>query len=236
MHGNCFTLFYFVVSILFSKPTHQNIFQNKSSLARNTPKDFSYVEHSSFISRLITGRVLDAITLLSIQNALVIVDEVHTTTNESGAFALPSIKKVFVDVRIVLKKKYKSFEKFNVYLSGKKPNKFIFHLEPMSNTRDYSIGVLFKKMDEFIVKRAQNFTDPSTLKHLNHEEMHKILEKMVKRCSDIMHLSSIGESVEGRKMWVVQVGNKPAEHQPGWNSVILFFINFFHNSVNSWLF
>ena len=53
------------------------------------------------------------------------------------------------------------------------------------------------------------------LKHHNYDEMTAYMQDWVKRCSRISHLSSIGQSVEGRQLWVYEISDNPGRHEPG---------------------
>ena len=53
------------------------------------------------------------------------------------------------------------------------------------------------------------------IKHHNYASMTSLLKRTVQRCPDIMRLSSIGKSVEGRSLWVVRVTDMPDVHKPG---------------------
>ena len=45
--------------------------------------------------------------------------------------------------------------------------------------------------------------------------MTQLLKRLARECSSIARLSSIGESVEGRQLWVMRVTDKPDETEPG---------------------
>lgn len=50
--------------------------------------------------------------------------------------------------------------------------------------------------------------------HHNNEQLHQYLFELAQRYPEITRLYSIGESVEGRKLWVLEVSEEPGKHQP----------------------
>lgn len=48
--------------------------------------------------------------------------------------------------------------------------------------------------------------------HHNNEELHQYLFDLAQRYPDITRLYSIGESVEGRKLWVLEITEEPGKH------------------------
>lgn len=49
--------------------------------------------------------------------------------------------------------------------------------------------------------------------HHNNEELHHYLFDLAQRYPDITRLYNIGESVEGRKLWVLEITEEPGKHQ-----------------------
>ena len=52
-------------------------------------------------------------------------------------------------------------------------------------------------------------------KYHNYEDTTKLLHEFASKYPDITRLYSIGESVQGRKLWVMEISNKPGKHQVG---------------------
>jgi len=50
-------------------------------------------------------------------------------------------------------------------------------------------------------------------KHHNNDELHSYLFNLAQKYSDITRLYSIGESVEGRKLWVLEITEEPGKHK-----------------------
>lgn len=51
------------------------------------------------------------------------------------------------------------------------------------------------------------------LKHHNYQEMHQYLLELTQKCPSITKLYSIGKSVEGRNLWVLEISENPGKHQ-----------------------
>ncbi len=58
--------------------------------------------------------------------------------------------------------------------------------------------------------------EPET-KHHNYEEMEALLRKVSREYPEITKLYSIGQSVEGRELYVLEISDLPGQHEPGNN-------------------
>jgi carboxypeptidase D len=52
-------------------------------------------------------------------------------------------------------------------------------------------------------------------KYHNYEDMTKLLQEFASKYPKITRLYHLGESVQGRKLWVMEISNKPGKHQVG---------------------
>lgn len=52
-------------------------------------------------------------------------------------------------------------------------------------------------------------------KHHNHAEMTELLVRVSQKCPNIMKLNSIGKSVEGRDLWVIEISDNVGVHEEG---------------------
>lgn len=59
------------------------------------------------------------------------------------------------------------------------------------------------------------FMLPTQFVHHNYIEMEKFLKIMNTTYRDIVHLYSIGKSVQGRELYVLALGNTPKQHVAG---------------------
>ena len=57
--------------------------------------------------------------------------------------------------------------------------------------------------------------DDDELKHHNYDAMTKYLQEWAQKCSRISRLSSVGQSVEGRQLWVYEISDNPGTHEAG---------------------
>lgn len=56
---------------------------------------------------------------------------------------------------------------------------------------------------------------PIEFKHHHYEEMVAVLKMVSKKCPNISHLYSIGETVEKRQLYVLEMSDNPGVHEPG---------------------
>ena len=52
-----------------------------------------------------------------------------------------------------------------------------------------------------------------TYKYISHDQLENHLRALTSKYSDISRLYHIGESVEGRKLWVVEISSRPGKHE-----------------------
>lgn len=56
--------------------------------------------------------------------------------------------------------------------------------------------------------------EPMLGKHHNNEELHQYLFELAQRYPEITRLYSVGQSVEGRELWVLEISEEPGRHRP----------------------
>ena len=56
---------------------------------------------------------------------------------------------------------------------------------------------------------------PSTFVHHNYVQMKQFLQMYAKSYPEITYLYSIGKSVQGRELWVLELSDNPGKHEPG---------------------
>lgn len=61
----------------------------------------------------------------------------------------------------------------------------------------------------------RDFKTPYDFKHHNYTSMTNFLEKITQKYSHISRLYSIGQSVENRTLWAVEITDNPGIHEPG---------------------
>ncbi|XP_067932330.1 carboxypeptidase D-like [Watersipora subatra] len=64
-------------------------------------------------------------------------------------------------------------------------------------------------------RQPLSLQEPSTFKHHNHNEMTSFLRNLNTHYPDITKLTSIGKSVQGRDLWVMEISDKPGVHEEG---------------------
>ncbi|RUS78696.1 hypothetical protein EGW08_013551, partial [Elysia chlorotica] len=66
-----------------------------------------------------------------------------------------------------------------------------------------------------------NFKEPSQFEHHNFEQMTIFLRSLTERYPTITRLYSVGQSVQGRDLWVLEISDNPGVHEPGWFHKVL---------------
>ena len=59
------------------------------------------------------------------------------------------------------------------------------------------------------------FIEPREFKHHDHDEMAAFMRDYSTQYPDITRLYEIGESVQGKKLWVMEISDNPGVHEPG---------------------
>ena len=59
------------------------------------------------------------------------------------------------------------------------------------------------------------FREPKLFAHHNHLQMTQFLQNYAKAHPSITRLYSIGKSVQGRDLWVMEISDNPGKHEPG---------------------
>lgn len=73
-------------------------------------------------------------------------------------------------------------------------------------------AILFTDLNDIISKL--DFKTPTELnKHHTYDELVTKLEQLNKRFPKISRLYNIGQSLKGRKLWVIEISDRPGEHQ-----------------------
>ena len=60
-----------------------------------------------------------------------------------------------------------------------------------------------------------NFTEPFQFKHMTHTELSNFLHSIAGLYPSITRLYSLGESAEGRELWVLEISDNPGVHELG---------------------
>lgn len=61
---------------------------------------------------------------------------------------------------------------------------------------------------------------PTQFRHHNYLQMEEFLKEMNRTYPNITHLYTIGQSVNGRELYVLSLGNTPRKHVSGWYKII----------------
>ena len=60
-----------------------------------------------------------------------------------------------------------------------------------------------------------HFKEPTQFEHHNFEEMTAFLRNLAEQYPAITRLYSVGQSVQGRDLWVLEISDVPGQHEPG---------------------
>ena len=62
---------------------------------------------------------------------------------------------------------------------------------------------------------VKHWLEPRIYRHHNHKAMTLFLRTIAKLYPNITHLYSIGKSVKGHELWVMEISDNPGKHEPG---------------------
>lgn len=60
-----------------------------------------------------------------------------------------------------------------------------------------------------------HFAEPTEFRHLSYDELTEFLLQYAEQYSNIARLYTVGKSVQGREMWVIEISDNPGTHEPG---------------------
>ncbi|GFR88437.1 carboxypeptidase D, partial [Elysia marginata] len=82
--------------------------------------------------------------------------------------------------------------------------------EPLEKLMEYVDG-----LQDYSHHLTTHFKEPSHFEHHNFEEMTTFLRNLTEQFPAITRLYSVGQSVEGRDLWVLEISDIPGKHEPG---------------------
>lgn len=74
---------------------------------------------------------------------------------------------------------------------------------------------LINRLHDASHREKMTFVEPKTFQHHNYTELTSFLQDYNKRCPDITRLYTVGKSVQGRELWVIEISDNPGIHEPG---------------------
>lgn len=92
----------------------------------------------------------------------------------------------------------------------------MFHFSP--SAQEYTLDMLVSKVNKLrdaSHREAMSLIEPTEFKHHNQQEMSAFLRRYADQYPHITRLYDIGESVEGRSLWVLEISDNPGVHEPG---------------------
>ncbi|XP_076452817.1 carboxypeptidase D-like isoform X2 [Babylonia areolata] len=91
-------------------------------------------------------------------------------------------------------------------------------MTPQAKTSSMTLDDLVNfvnSLHDYDHRAKTSFVEPTQFRHHNYQAMTDFLHQVQGNCSHIMRLYSVGESVQGRKLWVMEVTDHPGQHEPG---------------------
>lgn len=71
------------------------------------------------------------------------------------------------------------------------------------------------KIKDYSHREKVNFIEPKEFHHHHYDEMERFMRTFSETYPDITKLYSIGLSVQGRHLWVLEITDNPGKHEPG---------------------
>lgn len=78
---------------------------------------------------------------------------------------------------------------------------------------EYLDALYFVQTEKQAGNNAAKVVESLLAKHHNNEELHQYLFELAQRYPDITRLYHVGESVENRKLWVLEISEQPGKHE-----------------------
>lgn len=226
--SNCFE-----ITLELSCCKYPNVTTLPGEWEKNRESLLTYIES---VHLGIKGIVKDAKTKNPIEKAFIRIEGINhnvTTTNRGEywrlllpgrytvkceAYGYESSSK---DVEIGERKGY-SAQTLDFELKPLKSNEGMYELGPGSEAKDITIPIKNDTEKESSSSSSTatsdnfpEFLSPPEFKHHNYTEMKDILTKIYNDYPHITRLYSIGKSVQGRDLLVLEISDKPGGHEPG---------------------
>uniref|UniRef100_T1L0V9 Peptidase M14 domain-containing protein n=1 Tax=Tetranychus urticae TaxID=32264 RepID=T1L0V9_TETUR len=179
----------------------------------------------------IKGLIKNAVTNKPVERAFVKIQGIdhNVTTNARGEFwrlAVDGIYNITVEAYGYQPKTLTGIEIRNDQNLVNNSAKWIkVELEPTSNNADVSANSVVESDIVDIDSRRpskpinstfpEDFVTPYRFVHHNYTEMTKFLHHFAYKYPTLTRLYSIGKSVEGRELWVLEITDNPGVHEPG---------------------
>ncbi|KAK3084908.1 hypothetical protein FSP39_021215 [Pinctada imbricata] len=64
-------------------------------------------------------------------------------------------------------------------------------------------------------REKQSFVEPSDFRYHHYDDMESFMRKLTKDYGHIAQMYSVGQSVESRHLWVIEISDNPGKHEPG---------------------
>ncbi|XP_013414480.1 carboxypeptidase D [Lingula anatina] len=89
---------------------------------------------------------------------------------------------------------------------------------PTLVTPDNPLGTLIEEvamLSDADHRLKQSFVEPQVFKHHSQEELTEFMHKYAQEYPAITRLYSVGKSVQGKDLWVIEITDNPGVHEPG---------------------
>ena len=99
---------------------------------------------------------------------------------------------------------------------------FVFSTPPPM--AEYSLDMLvsqINKLRDSTHRDAMNLIEPSDFKHHSQKELEFLLHHYSEQYPQITRLYDVGESVQGRTLWVIEISDNPGIHEPGIPQILM---------------
>lgn len=71
------------------------------------------------------------------------------------------------------------------------------------------------KIKDYSHREKVSFIEPKDFHHHNYEDMENFMRSFSQKYPNITKMYSIGLSVQGRHLWVLEITDNPGKHEPG---------------------
>ncbi|XP_060595456.1 carboxypeptidase D-like isoform X2 [Ruditapes philippinarum] len=218
LHSNCFEI---TVELSCCKYPHSS--QLSQEWENNREALLSYIEQ---VKTGISGQIVDKETGEAVPGAVVAVDNIeHNITADSHGYFWRLLVQGTYKLKVYAQG-YTDFESDELSVPNNDGVEVKFELTKRAaitspsppTVKEYTLDMLVSRVNKLrdaAHREATTLVDPLEFKHHNQQELESFLRRYADQYPHITRLYDIGESVEGRTLWVLEISDNPGIHEPG---------------------
>lgn len=114
-----------------------------------------------------------------------------------------------------LRNRYLEETNDHVTVSDGRPTSLNFWLHPVAPSPEQFLVHAIDRLKDAEHRQNLSLIEPVQFEHQSHEELTATLKAYAVKYANITRLYSIGKSVRGKELWVMEISDNPGRHEPG---------------------